>query len=52
MRIPHQYRAGNKVMLHRGNENKYEQPYSGPHTIIESLTRSLPFFSSCNSIFT
>ena len=22
-------------MLKRGNENKYEQPYSGPHTILK-----------------
>jgi transposase InsO family protein len=33
-RIPHQYKAGDKVMLHIGTENKYEQPYSGPHKII------------------
>ncbi len=31
MRIPHRHRAGDKVMLHRGTENKCEQPYSGPH---------------------
>jgi len=36
-RIPHQYRAGDKVMLHIGTENKYEQPYSGPHTIIDTF---------------
>jgi transposase InsO family protein len=33
-RIPHTYSAGDKVMLHKGTENKYEQPYSGPHRII------------------
>jgi hypothetical protein len=33
-RIPHKYSAGDKVMLHLGTENKYEQPYSGPHKII------------------
>jgi len=33
-RIPHQYKAGDQVMLHIGTENKYEQPYSGPHRII------------------
>jgi len=33
-RIPHEYSAGDKVMLHIGTENKYEQPYSGPHKII------------------
>jgi hypothetical protein len=33
-RIPHQYSAGDKVMLHLGTEHKYEQPYTGPHKII------------------
>ena len=33
-RIPHKYSAGDKVMLHKGTENKYEQPYTGPHKII------------------
>ena len=33
-RIPHAYSVGDKVMLKKGSENKYEQPYSGPHTIL------------------
>ena len=33
-RIPHNYSVGDKVMLRKGSENKYEQPYSGPHTIL------------------
>ena len=32
-RIPHTYVQGDKVMLRTGTENKYEQPYSGPHKI-------------------
>jgi len=34
-RIPYTYKSGDQVMLRKGTENKYEQPYSGPHTIIE-----------------
>ncbi len=34
-RIPHVYKSGDKVMLKIGTENKYEQPYSGPHQIIK-----------------
>ena len=33
-RIPHTYQPGDKVMLKIGTENKYEQPNSGPHTIM------------------
>ena len=33
-RIPHAYSVGDRVMLKKGSENKYEQPYSGPHTIL------------------
>ena len=43
-RIPHQYKAGDKVMLHTGTENKYEQPYSGPHTIINNRKAKLTWF--------
>src|SRR5210317_1039074 len=32
-RIPHIYLARDQVMLKIGTENKYEAPYSGPHTI-------------------
>ena len=32
-RIPHTYNVGDKVLLKRGNENKYETPYQGPYTI-------------------
>jgi transposase InsO family protein len=34
-RTPHTYAPGDKVLLRVGTENKYEQPYSGPHTISE-----------------
>ena len=37
-RIPHVYSQGDKVMLKIGTENKYEQPYSGPHTITKVNT--------------
>jgi hypothetical protein len=26
--------VGDKVMLQKGSDNKYKQPYSGPHTIL------------------
>ena len=34
-RKPHQYHVGDKVLLRRGTENKYESPYSGPHEILQ-----------------
>ena len=34
-RIPHVYRVGDKVLLKKGNENKYEPPFSGPHTVTQ-----------------
>jgi transposase InsO family protein len=34
-RIPHTYSVGDKVLLKRGTENKYEAPYTGPHTILQ-----------------
>jgi hypothetical protein len=34
-RIPHEYTVGDKVLLKRGNENKYEAPYQGPYTILK-----------------
>ena len=34
-RIPHTYSVGDKVLLRRGNENKYEAPYSGPYSILQ-----------------
>ena len=34
-RIPHTYQVGDKVVLTKGTENKYETPQSGPHTILE-----------------
>ena len=33
-RIPHTYSVGDKVLLKRGTENKYETPYHGPYTIL------------------
>ena len=32
-RTPHTYMVGDKVLLRRGTENKYETPYQGPYTI-------------------
>jgi hypothetical protein len=32
-RIPHTCRIGDKVLVRRGTENKYEAPYEGPYTI-------------------
>lgn len=34
-RTPHTYSVGDKVLLRRGTENKYEAPYSGPYTILK-----------------
>ena len=34
-RTPHTYEVGDKVMLRKGSENKYETPYSGPHPILQ-----------------
>ena len=34
-RKPHTYNVGDQVMLRKGSENKYEQPYSGPHPILQ-----------------
>jgi hypothetical protein len=34
-RIPHTYNIGDKVLLKRGTENKYETPYQGPFTITQ-----------------
>jgi hypothetical protein len=32
-RIPHTYSIGDKVLIRRGAENKYEAPNEGPYTI-------------------
>ena len=32
-RTPHTYRVGDKVLIRRGTENKYETPYKGPYQI-------------------
>ena len=34
-RIEHTYKVGDKVLLRRGTENKYEAPYAGPYTILK-----------------
>ena len=34
-RIPHKYTVGDKVLLKRGTENKYETPYQGPYAILK-----------------
>ena len=33
-RIPYQYQEGDQILLRKGTEFKYEQPYSGPHEIL------------------
>jgi D-aminopeptidase len=32
-RIPHTYNIGDRVLIRRGTENKYEAPFEGPYTI-------------------
>ena len=34
-RKEHVYHVGDKVLLNRGTENKYEAPYQGPFTIMQ-----------------
>ena len=34
-RIEYEYKVGEKVLLKRGNENKYESPYQGPYEVLE-----------------
>ena len=34
-RIPHIYNVGDRVLLKRGTENKYETPYEGPYPVIK-----------------
>jgi hypothetical protein len=34
-RVQHVYQIGDKVLLHRGTENKYESPYQGPFVIMQ-----------------
>ena len=34
-RIPHEYKVVDKILLTKGTQNKYEQPKSGPHPIIQ-----------------
>ena len=34
-RIEHNYKVGDKVLLKRGNENKYEAPYTGPYDVLK-----------------
>jgi hypothetical protein len=35
--IPHTYNIGDKVLIRRGTENKYEAPYEGPYTITQVI---------------
>jgi transposase InsO family protein len=37
-RIPHTYSVGDQVLLKKGNTNKYEKPYSGPHEVTSVFT--------------
>ena len=32
--MDYEYQKGDKVLLRTGTENKYERPYSGPHTVL------------------
>ena len=34
-RVQHKYSVGDKVLLRRGTENKYETPYEGPYPILK-----------------
>ena len=34
-RVAHVYKQGDKVLLKRGTENKYETPYEGPYTVLK-----------------
>ena len=34
IRTHHMYNVGDKVLLHKGTQNKYETPYAGPYKII------------------
>jgi transposase InsO family protein len=34
-RIPYTYSVGDKVLLRRGSDHKYETPYKGPYTILK-----------------
>ena len=34
-RIPHTYAIGDRVLLRRGTDNKYETPYRGPYIILK-----------------
>ena len=36
--ISHQYKVGDKVMLENHHTNKYEQPYKGPHLVMQDNT--------------
>ena len=33
--IPHEYQLGNQVLIRKGTEYKYEQPYEGPYPILQ-----------------
>ena len=35
-RLPHSYKEGDKVLLKRGTEHKYEAPYEGPYNILKT----------------
>ena len=34
-RTPHEYSVGDKVLIKKGTENKYETPYEGPYSILK-----------------
>ena len=34
-RKPHKYKVGDSILLAKGTENKYEQPNSGPHQVLQ-----------------
>jgi hypothetical protein len=52
-RISHTYHVNDKVMLGKGNENKYEAPFTGPHKILKVNTNGtvrLPIGSVTDTI--
>ena len=49
-RVIHDYKVGEKVLLKRGNENKYESPYQGPFEILKVLNDNGTVRLTVNSV--
>jgi hypothetical protein len=43
-RVQHVYRVGEKVLLHKGTEKKYESPYHGPFLIMQVNDNGTVFY--------